>query len=410
MLKISTIGVPLSGNKGSSSMLLSIIQNFRKEMGDILFNVYTYYPRNDIQRCRLRDVNIFSGTPLNLLLHIVPVSFLYFLAKKAGIKLNGSIWGKEVMALLDSDLYLSVGGTTFTDAQLLKVIFNVLCLLPAKFLQLKLILYTQTMGPFNHFFNRIMANWSLRSADLIMGRGRRSYEHLKRLDLKRTDFAMDGAFSLGADDDETSHIVEKYEPLFEGRSVVGISPNSIVEGYCKKNRINHAKVFGNFVNYVIENNYLPVFIPHCVKPHSRNRHNNDLPVIEDILKYVERSDALVYIRQDYSYIELRALIGLTDFYVASRFHSMISALYMKRPVLVFGWGYQKYSEVMDEFELSDYIFSFDRISRNNLIEGFELIVKDKELIKKKIERNLPRVIEDSRKAIRLIIPLLNPTL
>jgi len=406
VIKVSTIGVPLSGNKGSSSMLLSIIQNFRIEIGDVFFNIYTYYPKIDKRKNRFSNARILSGTPLNLLLRIVPISFLYFIWRKVGLKLPEFILGREIRALLNSDLYLAVGGTTFSDAKLHKVIFNVLCLLPAKLLKLKLVLYTQTMGPFNHPFNRIIARWILRYADLIIGRGKGSFEHLKRLGLKKIDFAMDGAFSLESDGKVGNHIVEKYAPLFKGRTIVGISPNSIVEGYCKKYNINHAQVFGNFINFLIEREYLPVLIPYSMKPDSNNRHNNDLPVINNILKYVNRKGDLIYVKEDYSFLELRALIGLTDFYVASRFHSMISALYMKRPVLVFGWGYHKYNEVMDEFELSDYIFSFNNISKNNLIEGFEKIVRDKDFIKKKIDKNLPRVIGDSKKAVRFIKTIL----
>jgi polysaccharide pyruvyl transferase WcaK-like protein len=139
-----------------------------------------------------------------------------------------------------------------------------------------------------------------------------------------------------------------------------------------------------------------------MKPDSTNRHNNDIPVIEDILRHTKNRKAILFVREDFNYTELRALIGMTDYYVASRFHAMISALYTKRPVLVFGWGYQKYTEVMNEFELSDYVFAFDHMTKNNLTRGFDLIVKDKAIIQERIEKHLAHVIKDSKKAVHMI--------
>lgn len=400
--RIATIAVPLSGNKGSVSMLLSLIENFTKSFENLLIDVYSYYPERDKERNSFSNVKILSGTPLKLLLNIIPLSFLYFVFKKVGITIPISFLGKEVRTLLDADLYLGVGGTTFSDAKLIKVVFNILCLLPAKFLGLRLMLYPQTMGPFENPFNRIMAKSILPYADLIIGRGRGSVENLKKLGLKNVEFSTDGAFSLGYETENVDHILEKYQPLFKNRSVVGITPNSIVEGYCKKYNIDYAKIYGEFIKKLLERDYLVVLIAHSMRKGSKSRHNNDLLTINDILQHVSQKNDIVFLEEDYSYLELRKLIGLTNYFVASRFHSMISALYEKIPTLVVSWGYQKYTEVMDEFDLSEYIVSFNQISEDSLINGFEKIVNEEKIIKDKIDKHLPHVIDNSKRIPHLV--------
>jgi hypothetical protein len=62
---------------------------------------------------------------------------------------------------------------------------------------------------------------------------------------------------------------------------------------------------------------------------------------------------------------------------------------------VFGWGFQKYREVLQEFELQDYCHDAAELSRETLISGFEAVVRDERLIKERIEKNLPKVRRSS---------------
>lgn len=400
---ISTIAVPLSGNRGSSSMLMSIIENLSRENGDVRFNVLSYYPKVDRRKNRWDNVVIMSGTPVNILFKIVPVSVIYYVLSLMRVKMPRWMMCNEVKALLGSDLYVAVGGTTFNDAKILKVVFNVLCLLPAVCLRLKLVLYTQTIGPFDNKFNRIAAKWILPKARVVIGRGQQSHRNLADLGLSNIEWATDAAFALKGSNTYTK-LTEKYRRMFEGRITVGISPNSIVESACKRDGIAHARIFADFIDSLIEDNYLPVLIPHSAKQRSKNRHNNDIPVIGDIIRHVRAKDRLIYIGEDYDYLELREIIGTLDYYVACRFHSMISALYMNVPVVVYGWGYHKYKEIMNEFGLGDdVVFNYTSISAEKMKESFQYVVNNRDLIRKKISNGLPSVVEKSNKANRILM-------
>ena len=405
MMKISTFGVPMSGNKGSASMLQSILDNFPKKFGDVTFNVFTYYPKTDRKLNKAKNVNALSGAPLSLVLYLIPVSFIVFLLNKINIKLPKSFFGRGIKELIESDVVIDVSGTTFTDEKLVKVLFNVACLLPGILLQKRVIKYSQTMGPFKHPLNRRVAKLILPKLKLIIARGRYSENNLKELGLKNCTYCADAAFSMDMSDKNIATFMEsEFKNMIKAKDkkIVGTSPNSIVEKYCKQNGINHAEIFGKFINYLIDKDFFVILIPHSYRPYTKMRHNNDALTIEEICNYIEDKNSFYAVKKDYDCKQLRDLIGMTDYYVASRFHSMISALSTGVPVLVFGWGKQKYLEVMKEFELEDYTFDYQDLNVDKMIEQFEKLIQNRELVKEKISRNLPKVYTSSMRHLELV--------
>jgi len=138
---------------------------------------------------------------------------------------------------------------------------------------------------------------------------------------------------------------------------------------------------------------------------SKGKHNNDLLTVASILAMVRGRDHITGVDEPYGCKELRETVGLAGYYVAERFHSMISALCTETPVLVVGWGDQKYREVMAEFDLTDYCFDASQLSFDLLKNGFERLVSDADSIKERIHTNLPRVrassLRNAEAAIRL---------
>jgi len=409
-MKISTFAVPMSGNKGSASMLQSILDNFPNKFGDTIFNVFTYYPKTDRNLNKMKNVNILSGTPLGLVIYLIPASTIVFLLNIIKIRVPSSLLGRGMKELIESDIVIDVGGTTFKDEKLVKLLFNVACLLPGILLKKKVIKYSQTMGPFNHPINRGVAKLILPNLKLIVARGRDSESHLKELGLKNITFCDDAAFSMDMSDKGiTAFIESEFKDIikFEDAKIIGISPNSIVEKYCKKNGINHAEIFGGFINYLIDKGFFVILIPHSYKPHSKRRHNNDAQTIEEISNFIGDKKSFYTVTKDYDCKQLRVLIGMTDYYIASRFHSMISALSTEVPVLVFGWGKQKYVEVMKEFELEDYAFDYHDLEVNIMIKQFEKLVENGELVKENIRCNFPKVYASSMRHLELVDQVLH---
>ena len=392
----STFADSRTGNRGAVSMLESAIDHLTSDEHPGVMNVFTVYPRADRKLPPTPYVNLYNGTPWNLAFKLIPLCLIYRLLARLRIPVPRRVWGKEMTALFDTDVCLMIGGTTFSDAQVFKIPYNVACLLPAIILGKKSIMYSQTLGPFKATLNRICARWSFSKMDFIVPRGPSSLKNVQSLfPSNRVQYYADSAFSLIVPEEVESRIRQKYDPLLQGEKVVGLSVNSIVERKCRMLGIDHSGAWAQFIDHLHGRGYRVLLIPHSLREKGRTRHNNDLITISAIQKRLTSKKEVYVLDEPFDCKELRAVVGLARYFVASRFHAMISALCNVTPVSVFGWGFQKYREVLQEFELQDYCHDAAELSRETLISGFEAVVRDERLIKERIEKNLPKVRRSS---------------
>lgn len=392
---VSVFAVSRTGNRGAASMVESAIDNLVDGESGCNFNVFTVYPRDDAQVPPTPNVKLFNGTPVNLAFKLIPLCALDRMLSILKIKIPMGALGKDMKALKSSDAILIIGGTTFSDAQPLKIAYNVACLLPAILLGKRSMMYSQTLGPFKKWFNRLAGKTLMPKISVVVPRGSGSLANARSLGLRNAVYFTDSAFTLRVSQETVERITKRYSPMLAGQTVVGVSVNSIVEEKCRKLGVDHNGSFASLIQYLQEKGYFVLFVPHSMRERSKSRHNNDLFTVADILDMLSSTEGIHVINEPYNCKELRVVVGLADFYVASRFHSMISALCTGVPALVYGWGFQKYREVLEEFNLEQYCHEARELSAENLIRGFEEIIRDQDEIRVKISENLPRVRESS---------------
>ena len=155
----SAFAVSRTGNRGAVSMLESAIDHLTTGERKGIVNVFTVYPKNDRRVPSSPQTPLYNGTPLNLAFKLIPLSVLYRVTRWLRLPIPRRLWGREMQALLDTDVCLMIGGTTFTDAQLYKIPYNIACLLPGIILGKKCMMYSQTLGPFHNRFNRVSARF-----------------------------------------------------------------------------------------------------------------------------------------------------------------------------------------------------------------------------------------------------------
>lgn len=392
---VSVFAVSRTGNRGAASMLESAIDNLIEGENGCNFNVFTVYPHEDKKVSSTPNVKLYNGTPFNLAFKLIPLCALDRFLSLMRIRVAPEGLGKDMMALKSSDVILIIGGTTFSDAQPLKILYNIACLLPAILLGKRSMMYSQTLGPIRKWFNRLAGKILLPKISVVVPRGSESLENVRSLGLRNAAYFTDSAFTLRVSSETAERIEKHYAPILAGKKVVGISVNSIVEGKCGIRGIDHNGSFAALIRYLQEKGYFVLFVPHSMRERSTSRHNNDLFTVDDVLELLPSTEGIHVVREPYDCKELRVVVGLSDFYVASRFHSMISALCTNVPVLVYGWGFQKYREVLEEFDLVQYCHDVLELSGDNLIRGFEEIVRDQDEIREKMREHLPRVRESS---------------
>ena len=103
------------------------------------------------------------------------------------------------------------------------------------------------------------------------------------------------------------------------------------------------------------------------------------------------SNRIGILNEDESAANVKAVIGKSDFLVASRYHSLVAALSMRTPVGVIGWSH-KYDELMQDIGLSDYITEVkSNDSSESVLETIKRTYSDRDIIKTKIEEAMPQI-------------------
>jgi polysaccharide pyruvyl transferase WcaK-like protein len=87
-------------------------------------------------------------------------------------------------------------------------------------------------------------------------------------------------------------------------------------------------------------------------------------------------------------------IAATDVVVATRFHNVLLALLLDKPVIAISF-HHKSSSLMSDMELSEYCHSIDRMDAERLIEQFQELEQNREAVKRRIRQG----VDDARAAL-----------
>jgi len=395
MKKIIIISASFSGNKGAASMLESVIENVSQRFPSCRFFIFSPFPKSDKKYTR-ENIEILSGSPLVFVFKLLPISLLNKFLRL--FKNN-----KEIKIIQESDLVLDLSGISFSDGRELFLLYNIFSLFPFFILKKKIIKCSQAMGRFNNFLNKSLALLFLPKLKLIVARGQGTENNLKKLNLKNVIPGSDLAFSLSSVGNIKNSLT-----FNNARQIVGISPSVVAEKNCAKNNIDYKKLIVDFANILIEQKYNIVIIPHSFSKDKKSRSigikhllnlmfhpRGDQNLCEEIYLQIDNNFCQI-VKQEMSARELRNIIKNCDFFIASRFHAMISALAEKVPTLVIGWGH-KYTEVLKEFDLAEHSLDSSNINIDILKNGFNELTKNRQDVEGKIARKLPETINSSKK-------------
>ena len=405
MVEISIIGATISGNKGAESMFLSGLQGITSHIPEAKINLFTYYPEIDNRLNNHPNVTICDGTPLALSAIFPALALIYTAMQKLHLPTFLIEKQRDFAALTRSDLIIDMAGISFVDGREKYLPFNIACVLTPILLKKKILKYSQALGPFKNPVNRFCAKQILPKINCVVARGDTTMQHLAEIGLTNVDLAADAAFSLNIDTKAFAASEEYIREDFYEKKIVGISPSSVIESYCKRNDINYPRIMADFIDHLTDRGYNVLLIPHSIRKDTSKRKNNDLIVSREIQELVQDKHSCILIADELGAEELRAIIGRCDYFIASRFHAMVSALAMKVPTLVCGWSH-KYIEVLKMFQLEDYAFDYKDLNLKMMISKFDTLVHSQEIIKSKLERHLPDVISSSKKNVLIAKSLL----
>ncbi|MCP4537084.1 MAG: polysaccharide pyruvyl transferase family protein [Chloroflexi bacterium] len=405
MWNVTIIGATLSGNKGAAAMLQSVLENLPPLIGTVRFSVLSVYPEQDKLLNDDDRVEIVPAKPIALLL-AVPLSMAWAVLR--WLRLPPRLLRRIplLLALERSDLLIDLSGISFSDGRVVELVYNIVCILPALLLGKKIIKYSQAMGSFETPLNRWAARVLLPRVSVNVARGQRTLEYLQGLGLENITLCADAAFSIHERESPETNAALLALKHSDGRQIVGISASSVVHAYCERHDINYPSILADFANRAIEKGYSVWLIAHAVRKSRKSGRTDDTQTCQAVYDSLKDKQHCQLIVEDHAPATLRAIIGECDFFVASRFHAMVSSLARGVPTIVTGWSH-KYTEVLEMFELAEWTIGYQELSAAVLWDKFQELVAKQDEIKEKIARHQAEVMASSRRNASLAAELLS---
>lgn len=395
------------GNKGAIAMVNCIVREISKRIPDAVFAVTSKFIKVGVYKLDgVHELNIVYDNEQAFDIPLFKL-WIYWLFSKIRIRLNFLLRDKVLRIYADSDIVLSASGISFIDNYGLIPIYHF-----SKYLQLalfsgtKVIKFTQSIGPFESRYNKLVARLVLPNLKWIFARGRHSLVNLKSIGIQQNVVQLpDIAFLLEA------HPIEAFASFRESnidKTIVGISPNWVCMEMDKKNL--YTAVLIEICRFILRQDvrFHLWLIPHTIEIKSAGI-GDDLSICRTIRNDLNRPDNVTIIDSlNHSPEQTKYLISLCDFFVGSRFHALVAAVSSGVPSFAIGWHW-KYEELMEWLEISGSLVQIWDLEMDALLNKFEQCFEDRERQRAALGSKLQEIRKHAGKAIDIIIDELNET-
>ena len=269
----------------------------------------------------------------------------------------------------------------------------------AKRLNKMVIFLPNSYGPFDGFTVKNQVRKVFSQLDLVYARECVSAESLGNLLNKKIVEEMDlGFFLQKGEEKKAIEMLAKYN-LSDSDRIIGItvrpwrfpgSQNS------KELYLQYIKSVTDLVHHIVGKGYKVALCNQSLGP---NSHEDDRNAIQDLLKGIKHS-SVVWINENLTCEELKALYSNFYFFVGTRFHSIIFSLTSLIPSIAIGYGGNKARGIMSDFNLDEFVIQIDDVESDLLISTFDNAIGRYNEIKHKLSRSMVSVLESRNRLIK----------
>jgi colanic acid/amylovoran biosynthesis protein len=275
-----------------------------------------------------------------------------------------------------ADVVIATGGTYLVEQyDISQRIFDMGTALALK---RPLVLFTQSLGPFNDPRNRRSLGTILRRASLILLRDERSKRHLEELQIASPSIQVkpDAVFALADDDLATKP--ERLTPLVERRARVAVSVrrwDHFVTGSAQQGMNRYLASVSSLVEHLVRNHHADVvFLSTC---QGAPGYHDDSLVAASVAGMLP-DDIRRHVQVNGDFHTPSALVELLrgfDFVVSTRMHLAILALGAGIPVIPIAYEF-KTTELCRKLGFAEPPPRIDELSPEKLIASLERFLHD----------------------------------
>lgn len=137
-----------------------------------------------------------------------------------------------------------------------------------------------------------------------------------------------------------------------------------------------------FIRKINVKGYVPLIIEHTF---AVTAHESDGNCIQDVISGMDVSEYRLLSDRSMNCRELKAVYGMCDYIVGTRFHSLIFSLSNKVPGIAISYDGYKSVGIMTDMGLSDFVLDISQVSSDRLISLFDKMIDQETESKAKIQ-------------------------
>jgi polysaccharide pyruvyl transferase WcaK-like protein len=270
-------------------------------------------------------------------------------------------------------------------------------ILIAKFLKKPIIMFPNTVGPFQTIIGKFLTKLALNCCQNVILRDPTSYELVKSLKIHPCLFlTSDTALLFETSADRTHRLLNIHQP------VIGVSPGIYSYAFSKKNLQNyiktHAEVLDRFID---EEGVKIIFLPHNISEFDYD----DLHICKLISQKMKNKKHTKILRLNNAE-EFKDYIKQMDMMISSKMHPAVFAVSNKIPTLCLAYDY-KQTGLFEQLNMNEYVINVSDVSYENLLLIITKVWNNRLIIKKSLEEKIPLLKKD---IMNVITHVLNPVL
>lgn len=264
----------------------------------------------------------------------------------------------------------------------------------AQKLNKKVIFFPNSYGPFEGLTVKQQVKNVFNKLDLTYARENVSAVSLGNLLGKKIPVEMDLGFFLNKGIQENAvKILKKYN-FSENDKIVGITIRPWrFPGHSNPEELYQKYIDSvvNLTNHIVEKGFIVALCNQSLGP---NSHEDDRNAIKDLLKQVNHPN-VIWINENLTCEELKAVYSNFYFFVGTRFHSIIFSLTSLVPSIAIGYGGNKAKGIMGDFSLDEYVVQIQDVEPDLLVSMFDKAIANYDVIKTKLSDSM-NLVWDSR--------------
>ena len=388
-MKILLTNSSLIGNKGAAAMIESAMRILKKAFSDenLEFSII-HYKTDKVEK--LKDKfgisKIFYETG-----NMIDISklLLWYLLNCFKINMKCLLKTDFIQAFQEADLILDLSGISFYRQEAINVYESSKWSIVPLLLGKRYVKFIQSIGPFESIFNKRIAKLILKNIQIIMPRGDVSENALIGLTIPKNQIFTFPDSSYILESENTPELRNELLKFKKNRRVIGLSASVVCQRFSK----DYIPEMSKFLNMVLDS-YLEFNIAFILHTDTKHLKSGDYKVNTEIMNNIKNKDRVVLIETDkYNAKQIKDLIGMCDFFIGSRFHSLMASISMKVPTLCIGWHY-KYLELMNWVDLNDYVKDVrDRFTALEFFKLFQKLYDNENSIREDLNKNVPALKE-----------------